>query len=91
MKCPTCGNQTKNIKAKVIHNEYIEGCNSCLHRQHTAEFSAKYNRETMKRNHKKDLLQRFNPDGTINDEFIRAYPNESKQYFSQKELEQSDV
>lgn len=91
MKCSICKIQVENLKAKVINNKIIEGCDKCMTRQENALFSARYNRESMKRNHRKDLVQRYDFDGKPNDEFIKAYPDKAEKYFTKQELEQSNA
>lgn len=47
-----------------------------------------YNLDMQRRDHAKDILQRFK-GGKVNPEFVRAYPEESKQYFSEQEIREA--
>lgn len=50
-----------------------------------------WSHDQQRMNHQKDILQPYNRDGKPNPEFIREYPEESKTYFTQEQLNKSGV
>jgi hypothetical protein len=75
---------TNNL-ATVANGVYTTGCYTCIERKQSAEFAHKFNRDRMKENHRKDLLQRWNGDKP-NPDYLRAYPEKSREYFTEDEI-----
>lgn len=70
MKCIACGLETDYMDTVVYRGKLIEGCPSCLEDdlQQGNSSVARENREAMKRNYRKDLVQKNMPR-----EYIRAF------------------
>lgn len=81
MKCPSCGKPAKNIKARLVSGELIEGCENCLNPKKIADYAAKYKRDRMKEDHRQDLVQRTDERGRPNPDWAKMYPEQAKEQF----------
>ncbi len=74
-------------KAMVINGEYISGCKACINTvQSNSIYHRKYQRDRMKENHRKDLIQRYSGED-INSEWVKAYPDIAKADLGEAEVE----
>lgn len=66
-------------KAAVVDGEYITGCPVCLNiTQGSAQYAAKYTRERMKENGRKDIVQRYDGD-KVSKEWVKLYEDKARQ------------
>lgn len=87
--CTGCGSN-KNTRKAMINGKFGDYCSTCIQgvkRLHNVG-SAQYSRDRERDAHQADMLQPWDGKGNPNKEFIRMYPDESKDMFSQEELEQ---
>lgn len=86
-KCPICKSKVDNLRTAIKNGQYIsERCEKCLaHFSASALYARKYEREQMKTNHRKDLIQRFDGD-KISEEFVKAYPKRAAEQFGEEIL-----
>lgn len=74
-------------KAAVINGAYIEGCAQCLDsRQESSLFTAKYNRERSKENHRADIVQRYDGD-KVNAEWVRLHEQKAREAWGDQTVE----
>lgn len=81
MKCPSCDSETDRVRSIVVSHEIKDGCDKCLGSklQQGNELSASHMRNYQKTHFRKDLIQ---PNQTK--DFIKAYPEESKEYYDEE-------
>lgn len=74
MVCKICGKQANSLRSVVRKRQIIEGCDSCLPQQiiQTDGHVAKFNRESQKKDYRKDLIQPWQK------EYFRAYPEQAR-------------
>ena len=77
--CPICQKPSDSLKTAIKNGIYLtERCERCLNNfAINSVYARKFNRERDKRDHAKDIIQRFNGD-KINPDFVDAYPEESR-------------
>lgn len=88
MKCDIC-NSEKDVSGAIIDGKYQKvciGCQAAQERKQTAG-AAEYERERQREDHRRDMLQPFE-NGRPNKEFIAEYPEESKNFFNDKQIEE---
>lgn len=74
-------------KAAVIDGQYIEGCHVCLNTsQSSSMFTAKYNRDRSRENHRQDIVQRYDGD-KINPEWVRLYEKKARDDLGDDQVE----
>jgi hypothetical protein len=74
-------------KASLVDGVLTEGCKLCLvTAQGTSLYYRKYQRDRMKENHRKDLIQRYDGD-KINKEWVEAYPDKAIEGLGQETVE----
>ena len=76
------------MTAAIVDGKFGQFCSDCLDgakRQHHVG-SAAHARQVDRDAHQLDMLQPWDAKGTPNREFIRNYPEESKEMFTQEEL-----
>lgn len=90
MTCDTCNKDFLHLNAAVIGSVFGQYCPNCLEivKRQSHVGSAQYSRDRDREAHEVDLLQPWDAKGNPNTEFIRHYPEEAKDNFSQEELEQ---
>lgn len=80
--CPICSRVVDSIKTTVVNRQIYDGCDKCLPVLiQGSKGAAKFNRETMKRDYQKDLVQPTDPRG-----FIKAYPDKAKEYYTNEQI-----
>lgn len=87
-ECPNCHQETKHIRSSIIRGDILTGCDNCFRGAKPAEFAAKSVRKDMVDRHRKDMLQRYEPGGRPNTEWIRSYPEQAREQFTDDELRQ---
>jgi hypothetical protein len=75
-----------NNKAAVVNGEYISGCKACINtRQQSSDYAARFKREAMKKDYRKDVLQRYDGD-KVNPEWVKEYPDKALEEFGQDKV-----
>lgn len=79
-------------KAAVINGKFIKLCDSCarLNMRIDTPGAAQYARDKDRKDHEGDVVQPWH-NGQPNPDFIRTYPQESNEYFSEDQLKNSGV
>lgn len=82
MKCAICKKEVSSVRTALKNGKYVSArCDSCLANfSQFAVYARKYNRDRDREDHRKDIIQRFDGD-KINPEFVRAYPDISREQF----------
>lgn len=91
MICDGCHNDNRALRSAVVNGRFGQYCATCIDgvkRIHHVG-SAQYSRDRDRDDHAVDLLQPWDHRGKPNTEFIRHYPDEAKDMFTQDELEQN--
>lgn len=74
-------------KAAVINGQYITGCGHCLNNvQHSSDYAARFKREAMKKDYRKDIVQRYEGD-KVNPEWVKLYEDKAREAFGDAEVE----
>lgn len=91
MTCDSCHLEKKHLIGAIIKGKYGQYCQACIDgvKRHATGSSAQYQRDRERDAHQADMLQPWDAKGKPNTEFIRHYPDESKDMFTQEELEQN--
>jgi hypothetical protein len=85
--CDSCGSKEHTITA-VINGKFGQYCNNCRQgatRQANVG-SAQYARDRDRDAHEIGLVQPWDRQGNPNKEFMRLYPDESKEMFTEEEF-----
>lgn len=79
-KCTNCEQEAVSQKSVIKHGKILKGCEHCINQLIQGNENArKYDRERMKRDHAKDLVQPTQPR-----DFIKAYGAEAaKEYYNE--------
>lgn len=90
MSCDACGGEFQHLRGAIVNGKFGQYCQKCIEGvQRIADPGhAQYSRDKDRDDHEVDLIQPWDSKGTPNREFIRHYPEESKDMFTQEELEQ---
>jgi hypothetical protein len=90
VKCDGCGSEHQALRGAVVNGKYGDYCSTCISgtTRQANPASAQYHRDRDREDNAKDLLQPWDANGVPNTEFIRNYPEESKDMFTDQELEQ---
>lgn len=91
MICDGCKKKKPKLRSAVVKGKFGQYCQACLEgasRIHQTG-SAQYSRDRDREAHEVDMLQPWDAKGNPSTEFIRHYPDEAKEMFSQEELEQN--
>lgn len=82
MKCPSCQQETISIKSVIRKEEILTGCDHCLSSLVQSNImSAKYNRDRMKEDYRKDIIQNTNPR-----DYAKAYPKQARELYGDEEF-----
>lgn len=90
MMCDGCHNDNLATTGAIINGKYGQYCLNCRsnnNRQASAG-SAQHSRDRDREINKRDLLQPWDGKGNPSKDFIREYPEEAHDMFSQEQLEQ---
>lgn len=68
MTCSVCNKEAERQRSVIKFGKIIKGCEQCLPAQLVQGDSAKYYRETQKRDFRRELTQEWQP------EYAKAYP-----------------
>lgn len=90
MKCDGCTNDNRALRGAVVNGKFGQYCATCISGagRMANTGSAQFSRDKDRSDHEVDMLQPWDPRGNPSTEFIRHYPDEAKEMFSQEELEQ---
>lgn len=84
MTCSSCNKKTDTLLTADVRGELVEDvCKTCLGLKQTAGYSAKFQRDRMRENHRKDLIQRWEGNEP-NPEFARAYQDQARNEFGEE-------
>lgn len=76
-----------NNRATIVNARYVSGCAVCINtRQQSSVYAARFKRESMKRNHRQDVIQRYD-GGKINPEWVKMYEDKARQDLGDVEVE----
>jgi len=89
MICDFCG-ASKPTTGAVLNGKFGQACKACVYQvsRQAIPGSAQYSRDRDREDNLRDLIQPWTNKGLPNREFILAYPEESKSYFTPSQLEQ---
>lgn len=87
---PECNHYDQ--KSAVINGKFIKLCDSCanLYLRIDTPGAAQYARDKDRREYEGDMIQPWH-NGNPNPDFIRTYPQEAKEYFTDQQLKDSGV
>lgn len=88
MRCHKC-HKSRMIKGAIVSGKFGQYCAACLSgvTRQADPRSAQYSRDRDREAHEVDMLQPWDSRGNPSTEFIRHYPDEAKDTFTQGELE----
>jgi len=86
--CDGC-TQERETTGAIIKGKYGQYCRDCrtLAQRSSSTGFAQWSRDRDREDNAKDLIQPWDRNGVPNREFIRNYPEESKEMFTKEELE----
>lgn len=86
-RCEVCG-RNKGETSAIVKGRYGIYCPECLARENRQAGSHKagYDRDREREDYRKDMLQPRLPNGKINVDFAKAYPDIAKDEFTEEEL-----
>lgn len=89
MICDSCTLDKQHLHGAIINGKYGQYCSECLQKvsRQASAGSAQYSRDRDRDDHQVDMLQPWDGRGKPSTEFIRHYPDEAKDIFTQEELE----
>lgn len=90
MKCENC-HKRPATRGALLDGKFGRYCNPCIGekaRQHSP-LSAQWHRDRDIEDARRDMLQPRDHRGHPNPEFIRNYPEESKEIFTEDEIQKS--
>lgn len=85
--CDGC-TQKRETTGAIIKGKYGQYCRDCrtlANRTQSSGF-AQWSRERDREDNSRDLIQPWDRNGVPNRDFIREYPDEAKQMFTEEEL-----
>lgn len=87
--CQCCGQDKRILKSGIIRGEFGEYCNHCImaSKRSISTGYAQWSRDRDREDNARDLLQPRDYNGKPNREFIKEYPEQSKEMFTREELE----
>lgn len=90
MICSSCGLDKQHLRGAMIDGIFDQYCRPCLEAQKRPSHagSAAYSRAKDRDDHEFDLIQPWDLRGVPNKEFIRNYPEESKEMYTDDELKE---
>lgn len=92
MRCGICKQQCDGTKSAVIGSQYYaDVCDSCAKSGALQPHDAAFSREREREDSAKEILQPFNPDGSINRDFAYAYPDEATEMFGEDNLKEVET
>lgn len=79
--CPTCHIPTNSVKAVIIKNAILTGCDSCINTlKHGTDLAAKNHRQADYRERAEALVQPIEPE-----KFAKLYPKEAVEQYGYTE------
>lgn len=87
--CDFCHDPTQPTTGAILNGVFGQACRSCRsnHVRVASGAGAQYNRDRDREDNLRDLIQPYDYKGNPNKEFIRNYPEQAKDYFTQEQLE----
>lgn len=85
--CEICGINSGTVSSVISGVYYKSVCSSCNGKSATVSSGhARWSRSVDVEDHQADLLQPHNADGSINAEFCKRYPQQSKAVFTDEQI-----
>lgn len=82
MKCPSCQQETISVKSVIREGKILTGCDACLSSIVQGNvLSAKYNRDRMREDYRKDIVQKSDPRA-----YSKAYPKQAREFYGDEEF-----
>ena len=87
MVCDKCNRDVPTTGA-ILWGKFGQYCRDCRNKHNRSGHAghAQWSRDRDREDNAKDLIQPFDRNGNPNREFIRNYPEESKDMFTEEEL-----
>jgi hypothetical protein len=90
---PRCdkGHEAKEVKGAMLDGKFGRYCPPHIQQSSRAATgqSAQWHRARDAEQHRRDMIQPKGTDGQINPEFVRNYPEESAEMFTQADIEKT--
>lgn len=90
-KCDKGHTTDKPLQAGIIDGKFGNWCpehTRTTQRQASPLYATSF-RDAERRDNERDMIQPWDANGNINPEFVREYPEESAEMFTQTEIEQA--
>ena len=87
--CDECGKEVQKPTVMILDGVFGGYCHTCVAkaRRDASPQSAQYHRDRDREEHQRDMLQPW-VNGKVNPEFVRQYPDQAKQQFTEEELKE---
>jgi hypothetical protein len=86
-RCTNCKTNPSSGKSAVIAGKYYPDiCNPCLTNGLRQPHDAAFMREREREDSAKEIIQPFNADGSVNQDFAYAYPDQAEDMFGKDQL-----
>lgn len=92
MNCDNC-HKRPATKTAILNNKFGNYCGECMgeaSRQHSAQ-SAQWHRDRDLENGRRDMLQPRDRHGRPSADFIREYPEQAEEIFTEDEIKNSGL
>lgn len=86
--CDSCGLEGYKTRGAIINGIFGQYCQDCRNqmKRTVASGHAQWSRRRDREDNARDLIQPYDRRGNPNRDFIREYPEQSKEMFSEEEL-----
>lgn len=82
MKCGSCHREVGTVKNVIRQGKILTGCDNCLSNLTQGNvLSAKYNRDRMREDYRKDIVQKSDPRA-----YAKAYPEKAREHFGDEQF-----
>ncbi len=90
MTCPSC-NAEATLYGYISKGEFLHGCTNCKDNERmSGTHAAEFQRNSERVDYRADMVQP-SVGGKPNPDFIRLYPEQAKETFTQKEIEENQI
>lgn len=92
-KCELCDNE--GVKSAIIREFYYKSLcfadyDFLVKNEAVSSGQAEYNRGRDHEDHLADVIQPYNGDGSISQEFLKLYPEQSAKMFSREQIDHAE-
>lgn len=86
------GHEVETVKTAIVDGKFGNWCPEHVRGQQRAAngATAQWHRDRDYEDHRRDVIQPMTAQGYINPEFVREYPEEAAEMFSQEEINQAN-